>query len=250
MLSNEEPKGGGSMSEWKWSRASILIVLLMEITGLCMVSTVVASEQARTAQAVDSTKLVAFLPSAPAGWYGKDPFDVMQSAEGGTWSLATKSYSKHGAVDNVAQVGITDYAFYTAGWSNEWKKFYAFESTEGYAKTVTIKGYPAWEIYTKNGNNYGLYVGINDRFLVVITTNSDLDTLYNFANSIDYKGIAALAGKASPSPAVTGSTTEQTTRSPATAAPTRPPGMIPGFESVFAVIGLLAVVYLLKRADT
>ena len=233
-------KGGESMSmvERKRLRASILWVLLVGVIGLCIVSTAIASEQATTAQPVDSTKLIAFLPSAPTGWYGKDTFDATQSTEGGTWSMAIKSYSKYGAQDTVAQVGITDYAFYTTGWSDAWKRFYAFESTEGYAKTVTIKGFPAWEVYNKNTNNFGLHVDINDRFLVVINTNSDRDTLYEFANSIDYKGIAALAGKAASSPPVTGLPTEQATR---------PPSMIPGFEAVFAIVGLLAVVYLLKE---
>ena len=40
--------------------------------------------------------------------------------------------------------------------------------------------------------SYSLNVDINNRFLVIIITNSDKDTLYKFSDAIDYKGIAAL----------------------------------------------------------
>jgi len=115
---------------------------------------------------------------------------------------------------------ITDYALYTTGWSAAWKGFHPFESTEGYTKSVTIKGFPAWEVYSKDTGDYSLYVGINDRFLVFIMTNSDKDTLYKFANSIDYNGITKLQAEG---------------------------GKAPGFEAVFTITGLLAVTYLLMR---
>jgi PGF-CTERM protein len=162
--------------------------------------------------------------------------------------MATRSYSKVGTEDMTADVMISDYALYTTGWSAAWEGFYAWETTEGYAKTANVKGFPAWEVYTKDSNDYGLYVGINDRFMVVISTNSDKDTLYKFANAIDYNGIAALGGGAAPP---TG--TEQPTQPPTTGTPAAPPteegGEVPGFEVVFAVAGLLAVAYLLRRSS-
>jgi len=152
--------------------------------------------------------------------------------------MAEKSYTKSGTEDITADVGIMDSAFYQVGWWAAWQGFYAWESTEGYGKTAEVKGFPAWEVYTKDGNDYGLYVGINDRFMVFISTNSDKDTLYAFANSIDYSGIATLGGGAAP---------------PAEEEPEETPevpeeeGKAPGFEVLFAVAGLLAVAYLLKR---
>jgi PGF-CTERM protein len=88
-------------------------------------------------------------------------------------------------------------------------------------------------------------VGINDRFLVFITTNSDKNMLDKLADSIDYKGIAALGGGA-PAPTVTG----QPTPSSAQETPTEPPteeGKTPGFEAGFALGALLVVVYLVRR---
>ncbi len=179
----------------KMKRFGILVVigvLLVGATGLCTVSA--------ATEAVHFSKLIPFLPDAPSGWEGEEPDGMMFTVEEGSWSMASKSYTKSGAEDITAEVGIMDSAFYQVGWWAAWQGFYAWESTEGYAKTTEVKGLLAWESYTKDGNDYGLYVGINDRFMVFISTNSDRDTLYAFANSIDYSGIAAY--EESPTPTV------------------------------------------------
>jgi PGF-CTERM protein len=174
---------------------------------------------------------------------------MMYTIEEGTWSMATESYSKTGTEDITAEVGIMDSAFYQVGWSAAWQGFYAWESTEGYAKTTKVKGFPAWEmgIGTPPDSENTLYVGVNDRFMVFINTNSDKDTLYAFADSIDYKGIAALGGGVAP-PAE-----EEPEATPYEEAPTKAPevpedeGKAPGFGAIFAIAGLLAVAYLLRR---
>jgi hypothetical protein len=222
--------------------AGILIELLL-VGGIAMgvTSVAIASEQATETQAVQYSELIEFLPDAPSGWDGEEPAGMTFTHEGGTWSMATGSYSKTGAEDVTSDIVITDYAFYTVGWSAAWQGFYTYESTEGYAKTVKVEGYPAWVVYTEDGNDYTLSVAINDRFLVVITTNSDKDTLYEFANSLDYNGIAALGeGAGSSAEAV------QPTLTP-TPKPTlslEPSPEEPGFEAFFALTGLIAVAYL------
>jgi hypothetical protein len=225
--------------------AVILIeLLLVGVIGMSITGAGIASGQATETQAVQFNELIEFLPEAPSGWDGEEPVGMTFTHEGGTWSMATESYSKTDAEDVTSDIVITDYAFYTAGWSAAWQGFYAYESTEGYAKTVKVEGFPAWEVYTKDGNDYALSVAINDRFLVVITTNSDKDTLYDFANSINYNGIAA-SGESTGSPAETVQPTSTPTPKPAEA-PTPTPEE-PGFESIFAIAGLLAVTYILRR---
>jgi PGF-CTERM protein len=230
------------MKKMKMKRLGALVligILLVGVAGLCTVSA--------TTEAVHFSKLIEFLPDAPSGWEGEEPEGMTLTYEEGTWSMATESYSKTGTEDVTADVAITDYAFYTVGWSAAWQGFYAWESTEGYAKTTKVNGFPAWEIYDKDSNDYSLSVGINDRFMVLINTNSDKDTLYAFANSIDYKGIATLGGGVAP-PAE-----EEPEATPYEEAPTEAPkvpedeGKAPGFEVVFAVAGLLTVAYLLRR---
>lgn len=227
--------------------ALVLIgVLLLGAIVMGVVSTTIASGQATATEAVHFSKLIPFLPAAPSGWEGEEPEGMTFTYEDGTWSMATKSYSKSGTEDVTADVGITDYAFYTAGWSAAWQVLYAYESTEGYAKTVTVKGLPAWEIYDKDTNDYSLYISINDRFLALINTNSNKDTLYDFANSMDYKGIAALGGGKAAAGEEPGETPSEEYPTGATEVP-EDGGKAPGFEAVFAVAGLLAVLYLLRR---
>ena len=238
------------MSKRKRIAATLLIgVLLTGVIGMSVVSTAIASEDGTTTDAVHFSKLMEFLPDAPSGWTGEDPDGMTFTHEEGTWSMATESYTKSGAEDVTADVIITDYAFYTMGWTAAWKGLYAYETTEGYAKTVTVKGYPAWEVYTEDRGDYALSVGINDRFLAIITTNSDKDMLYDFADKIDYKGIAALGGGAAPPTETEKPSGEpelpSETEEPVT--PTEEGGETPGFEAVFAVVGLLAVMALLRR---
>ncbi|RZN37217.1 MAG: PGF-CTERM sorting domain-containing protein [Methanophagales archaeon ANME-1-THS] len=221
------------------------IVIGVLILGMIGLGTALAAEQATTTEAVHFSKLISFLPDPPSGWRGEEPFGTMQTYEGGSWSTAARSYQKLGGEDLTAEVMITDYALYATGWLGAWNRFYAFESTEGYIKSVTIDGFPAWEVYTRDTNDYSLYVGINDRFLVFITTDSDKNMLDKLADSIDFKGIAAL-GKGAPAPTVTG----KPTPTPAEETHTEPPaeeGKTPGFEAVFALAGLLVVLYLVRR---
>lgn len=234
------------MSKRRRVEATILIgMLLMGAFGMNLVSTAIASAEATATEAVHFSTLIEFLPDAPSGWDGEEPFGMMYTIQDGTWSMATESYTKSGAEDTTADVGVMDSAFYQVGWWAAWQGFYTYESTEGYAKTVTVDGYPAWEVYGKETNDYGLYVGINDRFMVFINTNSDKDTLYDFANAIDYDGIAALGGGAAPSSAETAEPTGAPTKAPTTS--TEEGSETLGFEAVFAVVGLLAVMALLRR---
>jgi PGF-CTERM protein len=221
--------------------SSILIgTLLVGMLSMCIVSTAIASGAEQGGQAVEYSKLTPFLPKAPSGWEAGEPQGFSFTHEEGTWSMASSDYSKAGAEDVTANVVIYDYAFYTTGWTGAWRNLYAYDSTEGYAKTVTVQGYPGWEVYDKNTKDYSLLVGLNDRFLVFVGTNSDKDTLYKFADTIDYKGIAALG----PGPAA--QPTAKPTTQP-TAGTEEEGSKTPGFELLVAVLGILAVVALLVR---
>ena len=141
-------------------------------------------------QSVHFNKLIEFLPAALSGWTADEPQGFMNTVESGSWSMASRDYTKDTARANV---GIMDSAYYEVGWFSAWKGIYNYESTEGYAKTTTIKGYPALETHSKSSNEYALFVAVKDRFMVYMTIHeADKDTLNNIANSIDYAGIAAL----------------------------------------------------------
>lgn len=223
-------------------RSAILIgALLVGMLSICTLGTAIA-RGAEGTQAVEYTKLIPFLPKAPSGWEATDdPQGFSFTHEEGTWSMAASDYSRAGAEDETATVMITDYAQYTTGWTGAWRNYYAWESTEGYAKTVTVQGYPAWEVHSKDSGDYSLSVAVNDRFLVFMNTNSDKDTLYKFSDAINYRGIAALGPGSAAQP-----TAQPTTRTDGT--PTAEDGSkTPGFEVLVAVIGIMVVVALLVR---
>ncbi|MGC9444950.1 MAG: PGF-CTERM sorting domain-containing protein [Candidatus Methanospirareceae archaeon] len=224
-------------------------ILLVCVLGLGIMCPAIASAQESSAEAVHFNTLIGFLPEAPRGWDGEDPFGQTFTTGEGTWSMAMASYTESGNEEITADVGIMDSVYQQVGWWAAWQGFYSYESSDGYAKTVTVEGYPAWEAYNKDDNQYVLYVGINDRFMVFVNTNSDRDTLYDFADAIDFDGIADLGGDGGAAPPTT--TTRPT--SPAeTTGPAEPDeegeeSETPGFELVAAVIGLLAIFALVRR---
>ena len=141
--------------------------------------------------AIHFNKLIEFLPPSPSGWTADKPQGFMNTVETGSWSMANEEYSKGDTAR--ANVGIMDSAYYDVGWFSAWEGIYNYESTEGYAKTTTIKGYPGFESYTKSSNQYVLYVNVKERFMIYITVDgADRETMSTFANAIDYAGIAAL----------------------------------------------------------
>jgi len=142
-------------------------------------------------QTVHFSKLIELLPAAPSGWTAEEPTGSLITVESGSWSMANKEFTK-GEKGRV-NIGIMDSAYYQVGWFSAWKGLYKWESTEGYATTTTIKGYPAYEVYDKGSNNYGLYINVKDRFMVFITVDGeDKNTLTTFENAINYDGIASL----------------------------------------------------------
>lgn len=145
--------------------------------------------------AVHFSKLIPFLPEPPSGWVGESPYGEIVSFEEGSWSNVRRTYTKPNvdAWEVYATIEIVDSAYHYVshwiGWEGGW---FEYETTDGYMKRANVEGYPAWEEHTRPGS-YGLYIGIDDRFVVSITANGvDRDTLYAFSEQIDYSGIAAL----------------------------------------------------------
>jgi hypothetical protein len=222
---------------------SLLIVVLL--IGVVVVMTVTtAGEELPVVQTVNFQELINYLPQPPTGWDAAEPEGGSFSYDGGTVSQALRNYVKLGGGDITAEVIIIDSAFNKVSAWATWQGFYAYQSAEGYAKKVAIKGYPAWESYTKSSEEYSFFVGINDRYFVFIHTNSDSDSLYEFVDAIDYPGIAALGGGVVPA-AATPELPPPTASTSAT--PAEPGGETPGFQLVLTVTGLLVVFALLKR---
>jgi len=159
-------------------------------------------------QPIQHTELIEFLPDAPSGWVRK--VEGLSIAEG-TYNASTNTDFE--TMD--AYVGILDHGSKVS----EQEFWDRLPEPEGETKRVTIKGFQAKEEYVKDVNYYILHVNIHNRFLVTIFTNRDRETLYYFADSIDYNELATLDGN-----------TEG--------------GKIPGFELDCVIIALFAIAYI------
>jgi hypothetical protein len=145
---------------------------------------------AGSVEAVDFNLLLPLLPNPPAGWTAEAPNGMKMTHEDGSYTFASRTY-KSG--DKSATVMIYDSAYYGIGGWDLWQAKYEWSSTAGYWKTDTVAGFPAWESYTKEGSSYSKWIGLNERFAVMVMVEdaekADLDA---FVNAVNYKSIAAL----------------------------------------------------------
>ena len=139
---------------------------------------------------VSFNDLIPFLPDPPAGWEADEAFGMTQTIQEWSWSQASREYY-HQTTDESVDVVILDSAYYYGfGWYAAFEYAFEWESTEGYARTITVDGYPAWKMYDKP-DDYVLMVIVADRFMVTIGAESEA-SLNQFSDIIDYNGIAEL----------------------------------------------------------
>ena len=197
----------------KTTSSKLLFPALIVVLGICLCMTAgctssssdtTTPEAATTAPAAGTTvsgaargsvtavpfeTLITFLPAAPAGWTAEEPVGITMAVEDGQWTWASRDYTKG---DAQAAIVIQDSAYYNVGQWQMWNTFTLIETTEGYYKSKTIGGHPAWEVFSKP-DSYGTWVGVNERFMVYVSVDGgskqDLDA---FVNAINYGGIANL----------------------------------------------------------
>ena len=142
---------------------------------------------------VSGQKLQGELPSAQSGGQAGDPYFMMMQVPGEDcqYAWAMNEYTHD---DCTVDVMIYDFNYYTGVYGAAWG--YAYQSSTGYAKEITIKGYYAWEVatITPGSEDILLWVDIGNGILVWIYVDCTSDTglLYQYANAIDYFGIDAL----------------------------------------------------------
>ena len=175
---------------------------------------------------VPFNKLIEYLPD-PSGWKGGDAGGGTVSTPSGSWSSVDITYSKGGKYVDVI---IFDSGSAEIPYWDMWDNYVEFESGEGYRKAVKISGYPAWETFDKNTREYSIFVGIDKRFGIIISTDDTKETLYDFASSIDYNGISDLSNY---KPGL--EKREETEIS------------TPGFKTGISLVGLISALYILRN---
>lgn len=151
--------------------------------------TAVSGAAAGSVSAVPFATLITCLPGVPAGWTAEEPAGFTMTDQDSQWTWASREYTKG---DAVATVLLQDSAYYDVGYWESWDSMVSFESTEGYYRSGTVSGHPAWEVFSKPAS-YGTWVGVNDRFMVYVSvedgTKQDLDL---FVNAVNYGSLANL----------------------------------------------------------
>jgi hypothetical protein len=144
--------------------------------------------------ATDVATLNSLLPQAPAGWaivgqpVGSTRFDENNNA----WTASSAEYSSTANKDTAASITIQDTAGHNVGFRKIWSTFSATENSDGYFRSTTLHGSPAWETHSTGGKTFKTWVLVNDRFMVQVSIENGTEADYGtILNSIDFAGIAA-----------------------------------------------------------
>src|SRR5438552_5830891 len=144
---------------------------------------------------VDPAKLIPILPEAPTGWTAEKAEGSSDDVGGFKITNVHRDYRKGEAadapstsvsiLDSVASPDYVEVA--TAGWDK------STETSEGYAKPVTIDGNPGREDYDKDQKQASLWVMVAKRYFVTVELhNQDPKELQEWIKRIDLKKLAEI----------------------------------------------------------
>ncbi|WP_048145004.1 hypothetical protein [Methanosphaerula palustris] len=158
-------------------------------------TTPTAAQSGTSGQAVDVKTLNALFPPAPAGWVtDQQPVGSTRlDQDNNAWTSSAATYVSTTNKETTASVTYQDTVGRQVGYKNIWNSFKDAETSDGYFKSTTIKGNPAWETHSIAGKTFGTWVSVNDRFMVYVSIQNGTKADYDaFINAIDFAGIAAL----------------------------------------------------------
>jgi len=144
---------------------------------------------------VDFSKLIPFLPEAPATWTA-DKAEGSTDDIGGTKITSVHRDYKKGDGDTAPTTSISildsaanpDYvSSTTAAWSM------STSTPEGYTKTLTIEGMPGFETFENEGKHGTLWLMVAKRYVLTIETqNQEAKDLQDWLKRIDVKKLAGI----------------------------------------------------------
>jgi hypothetical protein len=146
-------------------------------------------------EAVDYQKLLPILPEPPSGWTADKPEGSTEDVGGFKITNVHRDYRKGDgekapsvAISVLDSVANPDYVSAT---TEAWKS--NSDSSEGYAKSVSIDGNPGFETFEKDTKHAALWVMVADRYFVQIELqNEEPGELQQWIKRIDLKKLAAI----------------------------------------------------------
>lgn len=142
---------------------------------------------------VDFSKLVPFLPEAPATWTA-DKAEGSTDDIGGTKITSVHRDYKKGEGDTAptTSISILDSAAnpeYVASTTAAWNL--STSTPEGYTKTLTIEGMPGFETFENEGKHGTLWLMVAKRYVLTIETqNQESKDLQDWLKRVDVKKLS------------------------------------------------------------
>ena len=196
--------------------SSLLLLVCLCVPGGAQTKPAAPSNDAGKAPAkeklptVDAQKLKELMPAEVAGLKRASQDGQNQKLGSSSMSVAKAVYSNHTQKEVEAaaeanpdappppnvQVSIIDYAGTEGGTdvAAAWAKTEVkTENDDGYQKTLKVGGFPAMEIWDKQGKSGQLQVFVADRFVVAVNTLSlPAEKMQEVAKSMQLEKLAAL----------------------------------------------------------
>jgi len=175
------------------ARAEIFALMLIGAIGL--VAARAQNEPILVPEAVDYRKLLAILPEPPSGWTADKPEGSTEDVGGFKITNVHRDYHKgEGEKAPSAAISILDSVSnpdYVSATTEAWKS--TSDTSEGYAKSVTIEGNPGFETFEKDTRHAALWVMDADRYFVQIELqNQEPGELQEWIKHVDLKKLAAI----------------------------------------------------------
>jgi hypothetical protein len=146
-------------------------------------------------EAVDYQKLLPILPEPLSGWTADKPEGSTEDVGGFKITNVHRDYRKgEGEKAPSAAISILDSVSnpdYVSATTEAWKS--NSDTSEGYAKSVTIDSNPGFETFEKDTKHATLWVMIAKRYFVQIELQNDQPSeLQEWIKRIDLKKLAAI----------------------------------------------------------
>src|SRR5437867_12897946 len=146
-------------------------------------------------EAVDYQKLLPIWPQPLSGWTADKPEGSTEDVGGFKITNVHRDYRKgegekapSDAISILDSVSNTDYVSAT---TEAWKS--NSDSSEGYAKSVSIDGNPGFETFEKDTKHATLWVMIANRYFVQVELqNDEPGELQEWIKHVDLKKLAAI----------------------------------------------------------
>jgi hypothetical protein len=146
-------------------------------------------------EAVDYQKLLPILPESPSGWTADKPEGSTEDVGGFKITNVHRDYRQgEGEKAPSAAISILDSVSnpdYVNATTDAWKS--TSDTSEGYAKSVSVDGNPGFETFEKDTKHATLWVMIANRYFVQVELqNEDPGELQQWIKRIDLKKLATI----------------------------------------------------------